>query len=216
MIDEEKKELTKEERLEIEEQAIQALLQMGAKFSVPLKIEPRKAPKRVLMWNKLFPGKAINWRDKRIPKKWDVETISIPDVDFGAIKETIVRNFHIKPLYLGTIDTLRKLYLEIEYNEEAIQEQPLAESKELFKYIPVMAEIAAIAIINNGEIANPLSKETKELKEFFIKHLTVGRLQKLAGVINQMMNPGGFTTSIRLIREVGATKPRADRIELQD
>jgi hypothetical protein len=209
----EEKELTREERLKIEEQAIQALLQHGVKFSVPLKIEPRKAPKRILLWNKLFPWKTINWRDKRIPKEWNVETIDIPDVNFGIIKKTIARQFHIKPLYLGTIDALRKLYLEIEYNEEAMQDKPLAESKKLFKYTSLMAEIAAVATINSGVIANPLSKEIKELKQFFIEHLTVGRLQKLAGVINQMMNPAGFTASIRLIREMGTTKPRANRIE---
>ena len=38
----EQKELTKEQRLEIEENALQALLQMGCKFSVPLKIYPVK------------------------------------------------------------------------------------------------------------------------------------------------------------------------------
>lgn len=40
MEDNEERELTREERLDIEEQAIQALLQHGVKFSVPLKIEP--------------------------------------------------------------------------------------------------------------------------------------------------------------------------------
>lgn len=76
-----------------------------------------------------------------------------------------------------------------------------------------MAEIAAVAAINSGVIADPLDKQTKKLKRFFIEHLTVSRLQKLAGVVNQMMNPAGFTASIRLIQEVGTTKPRADRIE---
>lgn len=207
------KELTREERLEIEEQAIQALLQMGIKFSIPLKIEPRTTPRWVLLWNKMFPGRSINWRDRRIPKDWITDVIDIPDVNFGMTRKTIVRQFHIKPLYLGTIDALRRLYLEIEYNEEAIQENPLSESKELFKYTTLMAEIAAVATINSGEVTNPLSKEAKELKKFFMQHLTVGRLQKLTGVVNQMMNPGGFTTSIRLIKEVGTTKPRADRIE---
>jgi hypothetical protein len=209
----EKTELTREERLEIEEQAIQALLQYGVKFSIPLKITPGKMPKRILWWNKLFPNRVKIWRDKRIPKGWNVETTEIPDVNLGRNKTVFMRCFHIKPLYLGTIDTLRKLYLEIEFNEEAVQDKPMTESKELFKYTSLMAEIAAVATINSGIIADPLDKKTKELKQFFIEHLTVARLQKMAGVINQMMNPAGFTASIRLIREVGATKPRADRIE---
>lgn len=209
----EEKELTREERLEIEEQAIQALLQFGVKFSVPLKFDPVQPPKRILWWNRHFPKWAKIWRDKRLPKGWDVEIKEIADANLGAMKEVYMRNFHIKPLYLGAIDAIRKLYLEIEYNEEAIQEDPIDESKKLFKYIPMMAEIAAVATLNKAVVTNPLDKETKELKRFFVEHLTVGRLQKLSAVINQMMNSAGFTTSIRLIREVGTTKPRADRIE---
>ena len=84
-----------------------------------------------------------------------------------------------------------------------------------------MAEIAAVAVLNNPAVANPLSKEVKELKAFFIEHLTVARLQRLAAIVSQMMNAGGFTSSIRSIREIGTnTKPknkeendRADLIE---
>lgn len=213
MEDNEERELTREERLDIEEQAIQALLQHGVKFSVPLKIEPVKPPKWILLWNKYFPSKAKVWRDKRIPKDWNVEVMEIADINLGRTRDVYMRNFHIKPLYLGTIDALRRLYLEIEYNEDAIQEQPGSESKKLFKYTSLMAEIAAVAAINSGVIADPLDKQTKKLKQFFIEHLTVSRLQKLTGVVNQMMNPAGFTASIRLIQEVGTTKPRADRIE---
>ena len=78
-----------------------------------------------------------------------------------------------------------------------------------------MAEIAAVAVINNGSIANPVNKQTKVLRDFFIEHLTVPRLKQLADVISQMMNAGGFTSSIISIKEVGKTKPksRADMIE---
>lgn len=209
----EERELTREERLEIEEQAIQALLQYGVKFSVPLKIVFKKPTKAVQLLNKLFPSKTSIQKGKRIPKEWNVEITEIPDVNLGVNRSVFMRHFHIKPLYLGTIDTLRKKYLEIEFNEDAIQDNPVSESKELFKYIPLMAEIAAIATINSGEIVDPLNKETKALKQFFIEHLTVDRLQKLTGVISQMMNPAGFTNSIRSIREVGTTKPRANRVE---
>ena len=54
-MEEKPKELTREQQLEIEEQAIQALIQMGVKFSVPLKINPVKPPKWVRWWNKHFP-----------------------------------------------------------------------------------------------------------------------------------------------------------------
>lgn len=207
------KDLTKEERLELEEKAIEALLQLGVKFSVPLKIYPVKPPKRVLWWNRTFPKMARIWRDKRIPVDWDVSVMEVPDADKGKMVDMYMRNFHIKPLYLGTIDYLRKLYIQIEYNEKDIQEQPIQESKKLFKYIPLMAEIAAFAVINSPEITNKRSKEVEQLKTFFINHLTVARLKKLSDVISQMMNPGGFTSSIRSIREVGMTKPKANLIE---
>jgi len=205
--------LTREQRLELEDKAINALIEMGVKFSVPLKINPVNPPKRILWWNRHFPNHIKVWRDKRIPNGWNVSVESMPDPELGKMKDVYVRNFVIKPLYLGTIDTLRKLYLQIEYDEEKIQDQPIQESKKLFKYIPLVAKIAAVAVLNNPTVTDQDNKEVKDLAKFFIEHLNVTRLKKLADVISQMMNPGGFTSSIRSIREIGTTKP-SDRANL--
>lgn len=205
--------LTREQRLELEDKAINALIEMGVKFSVPLKINPVNPPKRILWWNRHFPNHIKVWRDKRIPKGWNVSVESMPDPELGKMKDVYVRNFVIKPLYLGTIDTLRKLYLQIEYDEEKIQDQPIQESKKLFKYIPLVAKIAAVAVLNNPTVTDQDNKEVKNLAKFFVEHLNVTRLKKLADVISQMMNPGGFTSSIRSIREIGTTKP-SDRANL--
>lgn len=188
---------------------------MGAKFTVPLKIKPVKPSKWFNLKKRLFPKRNVVWRDKQIPKDWDVTLTEIPDVETGTMKEVYMRNFHIKPLYLGTIDRLRQLYMLMEYNEDVVQAQPIQESKRLFKYIPQMAEIAAVAVINDPIVADLKNKSVRDLKQFFMEHLTVARLQKLAEVINQMMNPAGFTSSIRLIREMGTTRPKTenDRIE---
>jgi len=208
------KELTREERLDIEEKAIQALLQYGVKFSVPLKIEPSKPSKMILWWNRHFPKWAKSSRDKRIPDKWNVETVEIPDINQGQMKAVYMRNFHIKPLYLGTIDFIRMLAIEIEYNEQSIQENPAIESANLGKYSPLMAKIVAIATLNCCDISDPLYKEVKELQQFFRNHLTVMRLQKLCQIIDQMTNKAGFTSSIRLILQLETeTKPKADRVE---
>lgn len=206
--------LTREQRLELEEKAIEALIEMGVKFSVPLKLSPKKMPKMYAWWNTHFPGKPKIWRDDRIPKGWNVSQVDVPDPDSGTMKTVYMRNFHIKPLYLGTIDALRRLYLEIEYNEEKIQDEPIQESKKLFKYIPLMCEIAAVAVINSPTVTDPISKEVSDLKAFFLEHLNVTRLRRLAEVISQMMNAGGFTSSIRLIREIGTTKPIQNRANL--
>lgn len=215
MEQQEQQELTREQRLEIEDKAIQALLSMGAKFTVPLKINPVKPSKWFNLKKRLFPKRNVVWRDKQIPKDWDVTLTEIPDVDTGTMKEVYMRNFHIKPLYLGTIDRLRQLYILIEYDEEAVQEQPIQESKRLFKYIPQMAEIAAVAVINDPTVTDPKNKAVCELKQFFMEHLTVARLRKLAEVINQMMNPAGFTSSIRLIREMGTTRPKPENERIE-
>lgn len=208
-----KPDLTREERIELEEKAIQALIDLGVRFSVPLKLTPGKPPKWMIWWNKHFPGHAKVWRDKRIPKSWDVTLDEIPDTNKAKLVPTYMRHFWIKPLYLGTIDYIRRLYLRIEYDEEAIQEQPIQESKKLFKYISLMAEIAAVAVINDPCIVDPKDRRVSELKKFFIEHLNVARLKRLADVISQMMNAGGFTCSIRSIKEIGTTKPKADLIE---
>ena len=206
-------ELTREQQLELEEKAINALIEMGVKFSVPLKINPVNPPKRILWWNKHFPNHVKVWRDKRIPEDWNVSVESLPDPELGRMKDVYVRNFVIKPLYLGTIDCLRKLYLQIEFDEELIQDQPIQETKKLFKYIPLVAKIAAVAVLNNPTVADTDSKEVKALSKFFVEHLNVTRLKRLADVISQMMNAGGFTSSIRSIREIGTTKPK-DRANL--
>lgn len=206
-------ELTRQQRLDVEEKAIDALLNMGAKFSVALKIYPVKPPRWIQWWNKKFPKRARIWRDKRIPKNWDVSEADVPNVDKSTMEHIYQRHFYIKPLFLGTIDYLRKLYIQIEYDEEAIQDQPIQESKKLFKYIPLMAEIAAVAIINDPSIIKPNS-EVKALQKFLIDHLTVAKLKRLSDVISQMMNPGGFISSIRSMVEMGTTKPKEDRADL--
>lgn len=214
-MEQEQKELSREQRLELEDKAIQALLQMGAKFTVALKLEPRKPSKWFNLKKRIFKKRVKAWRDKRIPKDWDVSLSEIPDVDLGKMREVYMRTFIIKPLYLGTIDRLRQLYITIEYDEEKVQEQPIQESKRLFKYIPIMAEMAAIAVVNDASVSDPKNKEVKALKQFFIEHLTVTRLQKLTEVICQMMNPAGFTSSIRLIREMGTTRPKAQEQRIE-
>ena len=95
---EEKKELTREERLEIEEQAINALISMGATFKVPLKLTPKEAPWWVRQWNKLFPNNPKIYRDRRIPKDWDVTIEEVPDATQQKMVKTYMRQFIIKPL----------------------------------------------------------------------------------------------------------------------
>lgn len=214
MAEKDNENISREERLNIEEKAIQALLQYGVKFSIPLKINPAPVPKRIQWWNRYFSKHPKSWRDSRIPKDWDVEITEIADVNIGSTREVYMRNFHVKPLYLGTIDFIRMLSIEIEYNEGDLQENPIQESSKLLKYVPQMAKIAAVAVLNCCSISDPLYKGVNELAKFFQEHLTAMRLLKLCQVIKQMMDKADFTSSIRLMLQVETTtKPRADRVE---
>lgn len=210
---EEKKELTREERLEIEEQAINALISMGATFKVPLKLTPKEAPWWIRQWNKLFPNNPKIYRDRRIPKDWDVTMEEVPDATQQKMVKTYMRQFIIKPLYLGTIDMIRKESIEIEYNEGKIQENPIEESKKLFKYSQRLARILAIAVLNCSEVVDPMYKEVKQLQHFFFTHLTVAKMERLCSTIAVMRNSGGFTNSIRLILSNSVTAPEADLVE---
>jgi hypothetical protein len=206
---EEQRAYTREEKLELEEKAIETLLSMGVKFSVPLKIKPRKEPE----W-RVWARTHLGWfkaprKDKRLSKTWNVTTLEVPNLDNMSVETIYQRNFHIKPLYLGTIDYLRKLYIRIEYDEGKIQEDALGESPKLFQHTRLMAQIAAVAVINSPEVADPMdNRAVKDLTEFFLSHLTVRRLKKLSDTIAIMMDAEGFTNSIRLISVLGQTKPK--------
>lgn len=209
----EKRELTREEKLELEEQAINTLISMGATFKVPLKLAPKEAPWWIKTWNRLFPNHARIYRDSRIPKDWDVTLEEIPDATQQKMVKTYMRQFVIKPLYLGTIDMIRMESIEIEYNEGKIRENPVEESKRLFRYSQKLARILAIAVLNCPEVADPLYKRVKPLQQFFITHLTVAKMERLCSTIAVMRNSGGFTNSIRLILSSSETEPKADLVE---
>lgn len=208
-----KDDLTREEQLALEQQAIEVLLQYGVKFTVPLKIEPKENPAWIRIWNKLFPKHVKVWRDKRIPKSWNVEKTNIVDINENVSKEIYQRVFHIKPLMLGTIDVIRKIAINMEFDEQAIDANPLSESKKLMKHINTMAKIASIAVLNCSDISDANNKEVVRLQKFFITHLTSSRLYKLATAISKMTDKAGFINSTRLILQVGATQPKAHRVE---
>ncbi len=207
------KELTREEKLALEEQAINTLISLGAKFSVPLKLKPRQAPWWIRTWNKAFPKHARIYRDSRIPKSWDVTLEEVPDATHQRMEQVYMRHFVIKPMFLGTIDMIRLEGIEIEYNEGKIQENPLEESGKLFKYADRLARILAIAVLNCAEVADPQYKEVKPLQHFFKTHLTVAKMERLCSTISVMRNSGGFTNSIRLILSGSETEPKADLVE---
>lgn len=213
MKDEKIDDLSREKQLELEEQAIEALLSYGVRFSVPLKIEIKQPPKWIRALGLVFPKLIKSWRNKEIPKDWNVDIVEVADLNESINKNIYKRNFHIKPLYLGTMDIIRKMAIEIDFDEQKLQDNAIPESERLMKHIPLMAKMVAVATINCSEVAKVDSKEVSDLQKFFLSHLTSSRLQKLCGIIGKMSDKAGFTNSIRLIRSVEATTPKADRVE---
>lgn len=108
---------------------------------------------------------------------------------------------------------IRRLALGMEFSEETIQDEPFKESERLLKFRPLMAEIAAIATLNASDVTEYKNLKVKELKKFFLTHLTHGKLQQLCSAISKMSDKAGFTSSIRLILQVGTTQPKASRVE---
>jgi hypothetical protein len=200
-------ELTDVEKRDWEIKALEALLETGFNFSIPLKLKYKDVPNWIKWCNKH--NIPIKWRDKRLPMNWNTELLKKGD------EISYVRNIRINPLYLGTIDSIRKLYLAIDFDENKIQENPLKESKRLFQYASVMADIAAIASMNTGTDFDKYNKEFQEYRKFYISHLTPDLLLNLVVIINQMCNPAGFIRSIRLILGSvnGATNPKAYLVE---
>lgn len=208
------KDLTRDEKIELENQAIESLLQYGVKFSVPLKIKPRGIPKLIELWNRLFPSLECHWKDRRIPQEWDVEKIDVLDIYTNKKIPSYMRVFTIKPLYLGTIDMIQKIKLDISFDEKKIQENTSVESEKLMDNISTMAKMVSVAVLNCSEVSVRGSREVLQLQKFFMNHLTVNRLQKLSLIVDQMRNKAGFISSIRLmLKQETQTAPKADRVE---
>ena len=202
-------ELSREEQLQIEQQAIDALLQYGVKFSVPLKIVPKQPKFNIFQrWClKHRPQWLKPQTDKRIPAEWDVEVRDVIDVGTQKIVPTYFRNFHVKPLCAGTIMAIRNIYINIEIDEENT-------NIDVLKYWDKMCEIVALAVINDREISDPLSQKEKEIKKFLLRHINSILLQKICLVVAQMMDRAGFMLSTRLIKGLSITTPtKTQRVE---
>lgn len=190
--------LSRRKRLEIEQQAIDALLNMGVRFRVPIKLEIPKPKKR---FGRIVPYEIK--KDKRIPAKWEVTIEEIPDVESNSMKKVYMRHFQIKPLVLGAIDRIRSIYINIEYDIEKLENDPINESQRLFNYIDDMTEIVAVAIYNDREHSVDLNnQEVKELADFIKWNVTSKQLLKIVTIINQLIDPQNFTLSIRLLQGI--------------
>ena len=126
-------------------------------------------------------------------------------------RERKPRYFTIRQPYLGTMDHLAELFLEMNMNEDLIKADPLAQSRKLaYENSRRMSRVVAIAVLNSYWRIKLFSGI---LSRYFRWKITPSRLFQLTMIINTISNVGDFTNSIRLLSIVRTTEPKADRIE---
>lgn len=124
--------------------------------------------------------------------------------------------FVIKEPYLGTLDHLSGVSIDLQFNEDDIKEDPWGESKRLAKdHVFKLAKVIAIAYLNNAILIRLFSN----LLAFFFKWtVKPSKLYAYATYMNVISNFGDFTNSIRLISASRTTLPtkKANRVEQKD
>ncbi len=129
----------------------------------------------------------------------------------GLFRKRKPRTFHIKQLYLGTMDLVSEAFSRLEIDEVALAEDPLAEGRRLeHLHAREMARIVALAVLNGkwkirlfGRLAT----------SYFLWRVNPTKLYQLAMIINTLSNTPDFVNSIRLLSIVRTAPPKADRIE---
>lgn len=204
---------TEREKFENEIAAINLLQQVGISFRVPLKQdEIRQYKRKNNFLNKIY----ILRKKSSIPRDFVVNSQKIPNPNnpTEAINYYDVE-INIRPLYLETIDTLRKKRLELELKDQIFSENLNSENGGMYllKYTREICDMLAIATVNTAN-ERKYKKHIAEISKFYHSHLTNQRLLKLVGVIMMMMDANSFHVSTRLIMGLGTTIPReANRVE---
>ncbi|MCZ2480005.1 hypothetical protein [Aquirufa nivalisilvae] len=141
-------------------------------------------------------------------------------VKFTTPKRSILKYFSkqkdrtwvINQPFLGTLDYLSSIFIQMDFSEERIKENALNESKRLAAINTFRcAKIIAIAILND-KIRIKLFSNI--LARYFLWRITPSKLFQLALMINTMSNVADFTNSIRLMSVQRTAAPQL--IEIAD
>lgn len=112
---------------------------------------------------------------------------------FSKTKE---RTLIIRAPFVHTQDRLSREFIDMDFSEEALQANPLGESKRLVaKNALRFARIVAIAILNRRWKINLLGPL---LAHYLADRITSAKLLQIVLIINQISNTGDFINSIRL------------------
>lgn len=126
-------------------------------------------------------------------------------IESGVEFEVGKRKYKIKEFYAGTLDILSGIFIEMQFDENTLQENPIGESKLITKKsIRLCAKALAVAVLNNKW---KIRLFTPFLANKFLWSITPSRMFKGAVIIAQMSNFGDFINFIRLTAGVRTTKP---------
>ncbi len=121
------------------------------------------------------------------------------------------RTFHIKQLFLGTMDLVSEAFAKMEIDEVALAEDPIAEGRRLeHLHAREMARIVALAVLNDKW---KISLFARFYTSYFLWRINPSKLYQLAMIINTLSNTPDFVNSIRLLSIVRTAPPKADRVE---
>lgn len=108
------------------------------------------------------------------------------------------KKFIIRPLKLGALINISKLFLEI--GEAEIGEQSVfQEGIKNMRHVETFAKVIAVAIINKQE------KPSKKLVNFLIKNLTAGELLKIVNLVVKQMDISSFFFAVVAIKGIDMT-----------
>ena len=117
------------------------------------------------------------------------------------------RTFVIPQPCLGVLDLMSRIFLDIEFDEKAINENPLTETKRLATHGPRLAEVIAIAVLGSKWKIKYFSKI---LSSYFFWRIQPDNLFKIVLGLTQISNLSDFTNSIRLTSRIRTTTPRIE------
>lgn len=204
----EQKELSAQEKRDMEMAAITLLDQIGVSFNIPLRKEEIEFfTKKKSLFKKIFHRVENN----PLPSGVKVNVRKMPNPDDPAQQiDYYEGGISIRPLRLATIDAMRYKRLELESKEPQLKEH--LESTDandiyLFNYTKEILEILAIATLNLDDFRGQ-AEEIEQWVNFYRRHLTNPRYSKLVQVVMMMMDAPSFRNSTRLMLGLGTTAPR--------
>ena len=128
----------------------------------------------------------------------------------------MVRDFEIHPPTLGKIEILSKLYLQLDLDESALQQEPHLEAMRVCEvHTDTVCRLMAISVSKTQqELFN--ESEINEKAEFFKWHCMPQEFANCLLALLTQVDYTNFMTSIRLtkmLRQNKSTEKRADSIE---